>query len=478
MNFMVYDLILLGIFVLAVSLFLFRRRKNLKREGLLFLYKTEQGIKLINQVGNKYKKTLEVLSYISITLGYALMAGILYMFGKIVWVYILNPGGVVQQIKVPPIMPLIPYIDKIAPNLNLPSFYFIYWIIIIAIVAITHEFSHGIFAAYSKVRIKKTGFGFFPFFLPVFLAAFVELDEKQMAKKKIKNQLAILSAGTFANVLTSILFFFVLWGFFSASFIPAGVAFDTYSYSIVNSSGIISVNGIQINNPSYENVLNSLNESGFTKVVTMQGNYFATKDFLNKQKNANGYMILYDDSPALESNLMGAITSINDMKTDSKEKLARALYSYSPGDKIKITTKTNEGKATDYEVVLSENPGNKNLPYLGIAFSVQQNTGITRILYNFMHLIKKPNVYYEPLFSAAPYIYDLFWWLVFISISVALMNMLPVGLFDGGRFFFLTILGITKSKKKAEIIFKVMTYLFLFLVLLMMVFWAIGMFGK
>ena len=39
------------------------------------------------------------------------------------------------------------------------------------------------FAVYNKIKVKTTGFGFFPFFLPVFLAAFVELDEKKMAKK-------------------------------------------------------------------------------------------------------------------------------------------------------------------------------------------------------------------------------------------------------------------------------------------------------
>jgi membrane-associated protease RseP (regulator of RpoE activity) len=59
---------------------------------------------------------------------------------------------------------------------------------------------------------------------------------------------------------------------------------------------------------------------------------------------------------------------------------------------------------------------------------------------------------------------------------VALINMLPMGIFDGGRFFYLTILSIFKDKKKAEKAFKGVTYFFLFLLLVMMVFWAIGMF--
>ena len=183
MNFTTYDLILLAIFVLFVSIFLYRHRKNLKREGLLLLYKTNIGIRIIDKIGNKYKKILNILSWISIGLGFLLMLAMLYFFGRMVWIYIFQ-SEIVKLVKIPPITPLFPYLPQIFKLDFLPPFYFIYWVIIIAIVAIVHEFSHGIFAVNKKVKIKSTGFGFFPFFLPVFLAAFVELDEKKMAKKK------------------------------------------------------------------------------------------------------------------------------------------------------------------------------------------------------------------------------------------------------------------------------------------------------
>jgi membrane-associated protease RseP (regulator of RpoE activity) len=54
--------------------------------------------------------------------------------------------------------------------------------------------------------------------------------------------------------------------------------------------------------------------------------------------------------------------------------------------------------------------------------------------------------------------------------------MLPVGIFDGGRFFYLAILGITKKEEVAKKTFKAVTYLFLFLLLIIMVFWGIGLF--
>jgi len=78
------------------------------------------------------------------------------------------------------------------------------------------------------------------------LAAFVEQDEKSLEKASNFKQMSILSSGTFANVLTGIFFFAVMWLFFSLAFTPAGVEFDTYTYSLVNVSAITSINGIAL----------------------------------------------------------------------------------------------------------------------------------------------------------------------------------------------------------------------------------------
>ena len=145
MSFVIYDLTFLALFVIFVAIFLFRKRENLKKEGLLFLYRTSWGIKLINYVGAKYKKTLKFLSYVSIGMGYILMVSMLYLLGKIIWIYLFMPE-IVKAVKVPPITPLIPYLPQIFKIDFLPPFYFTYWIAILAIIAITHEFAHGIFA--------------------------------------------------------------------------------------------------------------------------------------------------------------------------------------------------------------------------------------------------------------------------------------------------------------------------------------------
>ncbi|MDO8528667.1 MAG: site-2 protease family protein [Nanoarchaeota archaeon] len=477
MNFIVYDIALLVIFAIVVAIFLIRNKKKLKREGLLFLYKADWGIKLINRIGKKHEKALRVLSYVSIAIGFLLMAGIFYLFGRILWIYIFNPA-VVKAIKIPPILPLFPYLPQVFKLDFLPPFYFIYWIIVIAIVAITHEFSHGIFAAYNKVKIKKTGFGFFPFFLPVFLAAFVELDEKIMATKEKIKQMAILSAGAFANVITAVLFFFLLWGFFVASFTPAGVSFDIYSYSPVIMSQIKSIDNITFAMvPNQQDLLNSVNPNGTSVIKTVNNQYVVTKDFLEQQKNTVNYILLYNNLPAINAGLTGAISKINGVSIDSREKLSSEISKYSPGNVVTIETKSVEGDKT-YKITLGENPEDKTKPLIGIGFMNQPDTGIMGKISNLIYSMKKPNVYYEPKFGAASFINDLLWWLVLISFSVALVNMLPVGIFDGGRFLFLAVWGITKDRNKAEKTFKFLTYLILLFVLVLMIFWGIGVFGK
>lgn len=471
MNFLVYDLALLGLFLTFLAIFLYRRRKTVKKEGLLLLYRTSWGIKLIHRIGEKYQKTLKVLSYISVSVGYLLMAGMLYLVGRIVWIYVFH-GEIVRAIKIPPIVPLVPYLPQVFHLTFLPPFYFTYWIVIIAVIAIFHEFAHGIFAARSRVRIKNTGFGFFPFFLPIFLAAFVEPDEKQMARKKIFDQLAVLSAGTFANLLTAIATFGILVGFFALAFVPTGVSFTGYAANQINVSSINSVNGIAISNPSYVQVLNLVNGTGLNEIKTVQGDYATTKASLESQANASS-LVLYYNSPAVRARLESIITGMDGQKVTSVEKLAQIMANHSPGDNLTITVIGNDSKEYNRTITLGQSPVNSSKAWLGVAFLKQGGNGFLSQFYNTLSSsFKRDNVYYSSrIGDMGTFIYNLLWWLMIIAISVALINMLPMGIFDGGKFFYLTVLAITKKEKVATVAYKAMTYLFLAVLAVIMFFW-------
>lgn len=224
-----YDILFLILFTLVAIIFLYRKRKNLKRQGLLYLYPTKIGINIIDRTAKKYSKILKPLQYVVVACGYALMLIMLYAIIKFSYSYITSPT-IAQQIKIPVVMPLVPYIDKLFNLSFLPSLYFTYWIIIIAVIAIPHEFSHGIFARLNKIKVHSTGFGF----LGPFLAAFVEPDEKELSKSKKFPQLSILAGGTFANIVMSILFAILIWIFFVLAFVNSGVVFSMYSSSLVN----------------------------------------------------------------------------------------------------------------------------------------------------------------------------------------------------------------------------------------------------
>ena len=470
-TFEIFDITLLAVLIIFISIFLYKNKKNLGKDGILILYRTKWGLKLIDKVGTKYKKTLKVISYISIITGYLLMMAIIYLFGQTVYQYLFNPE-IIKNIRAPPIAPLIPYFPKLFGLQDFfPEFYAIYFVISILIVATVHEFAHGIFSRRYGVKIKSTGFAFLKFF-PAIFGAFVEQDEKKMTKKTKFEQISILSSGVFANIITAILFVFAILLFFSIAFTPLGVFFDDYFYSIVKVSSIISINNISVNNSSYDKVVELIENKTLNEIKTDNNKYSGIKGFPQDLT----LVALYDDAPAINAGLIPGevITEINGIKIYGKEKLSEELLKYFPGDKI--TLKIYDGEdIRNHDIILGKNPQNENMPFLGIGFFNQESRGVSGKIYTLISSsFKEPNIYYEPKYGLSKFIYYLIWWVIIINLLVGLMNMLPVGIFDGGKFFYLTVLGITKSEKGAKRIFSTVTYLFLFLLLVMMVFWVLS----
>jgi len=471
MSLIFYDIFLLVLFVVLASVFLYIKKDNLKREGILILYRTKWGIKLIDYLGNKYRRSLNFLSYVSIGSGYVLMFGMILMLFQTVYLYLTTT--ISQVVRVPPVAPLIPYFPKLFGLESLfPPFYFIYFIVAILIVATVHEFSHGVFARKSKIKIKSTGFAFFKYF-PAFFGAFVEQDEKQMEKAKRFDQMSVLSAGVFANVVVAILFYVVLFLFFSFAFTASGITYNTYAYEILPVASVVSVNGVLLDKPTIEEFGSQLKENeSFNEIAADGKDYVGVGRFGAVEVEGEEVYVaeLYYDSPAISSELGETILEINNVKIDSVGKLQDELRKYSPGDEVEI--ETLEGVE---EVVLAEHPSEDGAAWLGIGFVGARQGVLNRIL-GFFPNYKEANVYYEPVNELSVFVKDFLWWVFVINVLVALFNMLPVGILDGGRFFYLTILGITKSEKVARRGFKIMTQLILLLFVAIMIKWVFGFF--
>jgi len=466
MSFIIYDLTFLVLFSLAIGIFLYVKRKNLKRDGIMYLYRTQIGMKFIEYFGKKYPKTMKVLSYIIVACGYLLMIAAVYFLVQILIMF-MKPE-IVKLVKVPPIMPLIPYIGEIFNATWLPPFYFTYWIVAIALVAIFHEGAHGIFAKFNKIRIKSTGFGF----LGPFLAFFVEQDEKQMQKAKIFPQLTVLGAGVFANIILTVIFFLLLGGFFSVAYSPAGVVFQDYSYMVAPASILYNAT---LTNYSLERPLFNL-----TKVNIEGENYFIRDYYLGEAfENYSGDVELYLDQPAINYHLVGYITEINDAQIRSYEDLTKELANKKPGENITVIAKTAT-LTTAYSFELGYDYTNKTRGVMGIMpyASQSESTSLKSFISKLLGRFQDPSIHYEPKMNSdfTKFVYYLLWWIFMINFSVAIANMLPLGIFDGGRFFMLTILALTGSKKIAEKSFKVATWLLLGVVALLMVLYFFGMF--
>lgn len=484
----IYDISFLVLFTLAVVIFLYKRRKNLKKEGLMYLYRTKVGVKFIDKIGTKYKKAISVFGFLGVISGYFMMSTMVYFLYKLIYVYLFKPE-IVQAIKVPPIMPLIPYVPELFNISFLPPFYFTYWIIAIAVIAIFHEFAHGIVARRYDIPIKTTGFGF----LGPFLAAFVEPDEKIMQKKPKYQQIAVLSAGTFTNLILAVVFFLLLFLFFKFSYAPAGAIFNTYTPEIVNISDIQMINNVVIydfNRNNFANIVNSNNVKddfvlgtngnylNLTKIKANNKTYYITLSDLKKQLSENlEVVVLYKDLPAINLGMQGAIIEFDNKKIKTYEDLAIAMKNNKPGYKVLIKT-SYENKIFEYNVILAEDSSEKGKAVIGIGYIDTNNGKILSKIFDLFNFFKKPATVYEPVFNydLIIFIYNLLWWLALINLSVALINMWPVAIFDGGRMFMLTIWGITRSEKFAQMTFKVLTYIILGSLLLLMVGWVMAIF--
>lgn len=177
------------VFFLIVYIFYLTNKKKFEVQGkIFFLYRTKFGLKVMDKMSKLPPRLLNCLGIAGIVVGFLGM-----VFMSVILVQ-MTLKLLIQPQSTPGLVPVLPGI-KVSPLL--PVLSFVHWIIIIFIIALVHEFSHGIFARFNKIKIKSSGFAF----LGPIPAAFVEPDEKQTAKRSKKAQLSILAAGPFSNIV-------------------------------------------------------------------------------------------------------------------------------------------------------------------------------------------------------------------------------------------------------------------------------------
>lgn len=471
-SFWVYDVAFLILFSLGVFLFLKNRREELSKEGWLFMWRTQFGINAIGKFTKKFGFIMKRMRWLIVGVGGVLMACMLWMFGKTIAIYLLYPE-ITKLIKAPPIAPLIPYFPKLFGMESLfPPFYFTYFIVALAIVAIAHEFSHGIFMRLFKIKIKSTGL----VFLGPILGAFVEQSEKSMKSKGKLNQMTVLAAGVFANLLMALLFYGIYVGFFFSSFAASGYVFNSYAGQNVLIADIDSI-GEDVGE-LYVLVNGQSAMLNMTEVTINGNDYFMSTDVKNTFARGidieNAATAVFLKAPAILAGMKGAIIKADDVEVSKFDDLRWFLESKKSGDVVRFTTEYN-GDVEEYAIMLAAHPNDSDRAYLGIGHNEPNNNGIVQKFLSKFMSFKESSTYYKPTWDGnfVYFLHHLFWWIMIINLLVALFNMLPLGMLDGGRFLYLAVWGVSGSEKWGKRVFKFATYLLLFLFALIMFFWFV-----
>jgi membrane-associated protease RseP (regulator of RpoE activity) len=158
------------------------------------------------------------------------------------------------------------------PGVNLPLFE---GILALAVVLVVHEGCHAILARIAKVPILSSGvvlFGIIP------VGAFVEPDEKKLARVERGRQTRVLVAGPTANLLASLMFFaffftmfFTTQGFRENGYLVySGMPADTIIYKI-DGNPVDLANYTNLSLPKSSEVTLLTNSGEITRATDAQG---------------------------------------------------------------------------------------------------------------------------------------------------------------------------------------------------------------
>ncbi|MBI5391334.1 site-2 protease family protein [Candidatus Woesearchaeota archaeon] len=196
------EVYLLIAFVVLLSLVLFLNRKKLSLEKIAFpllyliLYRTKFGLNLMDRWAKKYNGLVKNLGYACI--GFSFI-GMLVVSFSLLWTgyqYVAHP-----QQNTPGVALVLPFTN--IPGIGyLP---FVDWILCIFILAVIHEFAHGIVARAHGVPVKSSGFGVMCLFAPLIPLAFVEPDEEHLKKKNEVVKYSVFAVGPMINIALAVL---------------------------------------------------------------------------------------------------------------------------------------------------------------------------------------------------------------------------------------------------------------------------------
>ncbi|MFZ7138307.1 MAG: M50 family metallopeptidase [archaeon] len=283
------------------------------------------------------------------------------------------------------------------------------WIAIVCAVVI-HEGAHGIIARNHGLNVKSSGL---LFFLVIPIGAFVDVDEEQIEKSKPKHSLPVMAGGVAGNTVVAVVSIIAL---------------------------LLIVNGLA---PAYATYISGIQ----------------------------------DGLPADQAGLLpgDVFVSVDGIPINSYADLIYSLEGKNPGDTVDVTVsrgeKLNETYSTSITLTESENKTVMGVylvtdSYLEEILTVYNNLTLeTMSIYMIPPALAPGLVPFSDSLSsffthsslgANWHIYaNIFYWLWFVNLNVAIFNALPIYPLDGGRILDISLKRILSGKASEETISRI-----------------------
>ncbi|HDQ60038.1 MAG TPA: hypothetical protein ENN30_02485, partial [Candidatus Woesearchaeota archaeon] len=239
-----WELITAVFFYSIIGILIYINRAKFEIIHKIFIvHKTQKGLGLMKKL-SKYTSLWKVFSTLAIPTAVFCALWV----GQQLWYNVL---GIIAGTSGAGVYPVIPGVHIPGSPIFIP---FWHGVIAIGVLAVVHEFAHGIVASMEGLKLKATGFGFLAF-LPL---AFVEMDEDQLKEAPRLSRLRIAASGAFANIcmwiLFSLLLGFVFGPFLNSAVVNAGVnltevnpGFAADIAGLPSGSTLYDIDGVPIN---------------------------------------------------------------------------------------------------------------------------------------------------------------------------------------------------------------------------------------
>jgi len=288
------------LFYLALVLFLIWKRKQLVVQAkVIVLYRTLMGVKFIKRMAEKHRPWVILFGYIGV--GAAYVGSIL--ISLVLFLNLYNLFATPEAAS---------GVSLVLPGINVPGMgilSFWYWLLAIFIIAVVHEFSHGVVAKAHNLEIKSTGL----VVLGPIIGAFVEPDEKKVEQQQDIVQYSIFAAGPFSNIVLGVvallLMSFALTPLQNVFLEPVGFSFAGYydeTYPAAQAglkpgTIISSINGVETEsyNAFYEEIycvppqseIKLSTEKGIVTLTTVSNPENAKKSFIGVKEVKNEFVL-------------------------------------------------------------------------------------------------------------------------------------------------------------------------------------------